>query len=690
MPRALLMLTLILPAAAFAQAPSNCRLYFADQSDWGAKTGFYLDLEGSKLSELPVILGLADGRDWRYTSVRPGFAFDRDYHVRAGITPDHGWVEVQGGERADMTAPWKPRVGPLTVNDRPDWANGPGDWLCVIRKVTVTLARAGQEVARRDFDFSEYAARPLALQFFQPGQPQSAPLASQPGDSLTVDVDLRFAANDLHHWAPFIDRYGQVIQADYPEKVKSDEDLRADVAAEDAELAKMPPSADFDAYGGWLKAGWREPPTGFFRTLRHGGRWWLITPAGNPCFHLGVCAVPAQTWESTPVTEREFIYDWLPPRQGPLAAAWARNLWGINDGTEYVCHYTCNLVRKYGDGWLAKAQERALRRLAAWGLRGGKWGAPAGMVECPVLGHWGVPNLAGHPDVFDPKIREALRADFASQVTPRLKDPGVLGWSVGNEYDEIIKRGETREVLGKGPEVAAKRALMDHALDTLYRGDLAALNAAWKLAAADRAGLYAATPNPPDADVEKLRCFWEDRYYEALQTTLKALDPNHLYLDNWIVPTWWESEEDWRIHARHLDVIGYDRYARQFADPLLLRLQAEADKPTLCGEFSLPAWYAGLRGYGRYGTWTRDETEEGELYEQWVHDAARDPHCVGLAWFQYHDQPMTGRGPGRGPYLTIGEHYAFGLVTGTDRVRWPLARKLREANLQAAAWRNGP
>ena len=53
-------------------------------------------------------------------------------------------------------------------------------------------------------------------------------------------------------------------------------------------------------------------------------------------------------------------------------------------------------------------------------------------------------------------------------------------------------------------------------------------------------------------------------------------------------------------------------------------------------------------------------------------------------WFQYRDQPLTGRGPGHGRALTYGEHFAFGLMTMTDRVKWPLFERMRQANLAAA------
>jgi hypothetical protein len=135
-------------------------------------------------------------------------------------------------------------------------------------------------------------------------------------------------------------------------------------------------------------------------------------------------------------------------------------------------------------------------------------------------------------------------------------------------------------------------------------------------------------------------------------------------------------------------VIGYDRYGLTYSDTALERLKAQTGKPVLCGEFSFPAFYGGRRGFGRYGAVSADDdARAGELYARWVQDAAKDPYCVGVSYFKYRDQPLTGRGPGRGDMPVIGEHFAFGLVTETDRPKWPLVRAMREANLNAARWR---
>ena len=80
----------------------------------------------------------------------------------------------------------------------------------------------------------------------------------------------------------------------------------------------------------------------------------------------------------------------------------------------------------------------------------------------------------------------------------------------------------------------------------------------------------------PPQDIEKLRRFYADRYYGFIYETVKEIDPNHLYLGFWITVGWWENEEDWRLIARHCDVIGYDRYRNVYGGDPLMRLEEEA------------------------------------------------------------------------------------------------------------------
>ena len=93
-----------------------------------------------------------------------------------------------------------------------------------------------------------------------------------------VVFSLHEQSSDLHTLAPFVDRYGQDRYGDWPGKVTSDQQLKSDADDEQRRLATMPAPTDVDAYGGSKAPGWSEKGSGFYRVVRHGGFWWLITP----------------------------------------------------------------------------------------------------------------------------------------------------------------------------------------------------------------------------------------------------------------------------------------------------------------------------------------------------------------------------------------------------------------------------
>jgi uncharacterized protein (TIGR03437 family) len=134
-----------------------------------------------------------------------------------------------------------------------------------------------------------------------------------------------------------------------------------------------------------------------------------------------------------------------------------------------------------------------------------------------------------------------------------------------------------------------------------------------------------------------------------------------------------------------------DLYAPTFLDPDVAALIRGANKPVLIGEFSYPSAYGGWRGFGseKYaGVITLTDSASGDLYTQWLHDTSANPDVVGVEWFDYRDEPVSGRGNNDGagnisPSLVLGENFAFGMVDVTDRPKYDLVNKVRAANIAA-------
>ena len=80
------------------------------------------------------------------------------------------------------------------------------------------------------------------------------------------------------------------------------------------------------------------------------------------------------------------------------------------------------------------------------------------------------------------------------------------------------------------------------------------------------------------------------------------------------------------------------------------------DKPVLIGEF-----HFGTPGRGMAAgiIQTKNHEERGVAYRYYVENAAAIPAVVGTHWFEWIDEPNTGRNDG--------ENYNIGVVDVTDR-----------------------
>jgi uncharacterized protein (TIGR03437 family) len=687
---------ILVPAAALA---TDCRFSLVDQSNWAANTGFYMDLENTpsgsstycQLSNMTIAMGVADGAKWRFIVIRQPqitWRLDHDYTAKAVIAPTYFELYLDEQLLGHVASGFAglPNQN-LTGNAVPSWAAGVGNY--IPSQDSIDAGSSGGATASATFPAE---TRLVPLMLLAPGA-MSATLPFQfgVGESLTVTAVFRLTAAlaNLQDYAPYVDTYGQSVYSDFPGKIQTDADLQTAATEEQTALAAWGTPSGYDAWGGVLNAGWQDTATNFFHVVQHNGVWWLISPAGNPCFYIGLDTGPLTTGNSTPTTNRTWEFKVLPPQTAPYDAAWGYWDWG-NTGIASVSFDTWNMIRKYGSGsWQTTATNLAVQRMKAWGFSGfGKWANDAGNLPIlPVLEGYNVPLVARHADVFDPNVQTLFRASLQKQMGDRVNDPLILGWSYGNEYDEIITPDEVQTILNKGSTVPAKRALVDQALSTIYNNSVAAMAAAWHVAPATTAGLYSASPTPPAADIETLRQFYADRYYDFLYKTVKSIDPNHLYFGFWIVPGWWVNATDWQLIAPHVDVIGYDRYSPVFEDSLLEGLAKSTAKPIFLGEFSFPPSYNLLRGYEIYAAASAtDDADAGAQYQSNLESAARNPWCIGVAWFEYRDEPVSGRGFLGETDLDLveGEDYAFGMVDVADRPKYDLVNRVRTANLAMA------
>ena len=466
---------------------------------------------------------------------------------------------------------------------------------------------------------------------------------------------------------PMIDEFGQYIHREWPGKIHSVEEMVARIKAEEKELAAYPGPADRNEYGGWL-AGPQLRPTGFFRVEEYRGKWWLVDPKGRLFWSHGIDCV--RDGNPTPITDREHYYKDLPDPDSPLAPFYGRGFRAPHG--YYSTHspyrtydFTCaNLLRKYGQDWGRASAEIIHRRLRSWGLNTiANWsdsniyltrktpyvctvGSSARKIEGSE-GYWGKFN-----DVFDPAFRENLRRNFSRQEGTTAGDPWCIGFFVDNELSWGDEVSLAIASLISPPDQPAKKEFVSD-LKEKY-GSIEKLNAAWGTEHASWEA-FLESQQPPDrkkawADLTAFYTKIAETYFSTIRDELKKVAPHQLYLGCRFA---WVNNRAARAATKFCDVVSYNRYTYSVEDQ---RLPGDINKPIIIGEF-----HFGALDRGMFHTGLKEATDQqhrAELYEAYVRGALRNRYIVGTHWFQFRDQPTTGRGDG--------ENYQIGFVDICD------------------------
>src|SRR5205085_3352139 len=161
-----------------------------------------------------------------------------------------------------------------------------------------------------------------------------------------------------------------------------------------------------------------------------------------------------------------------------------------------------------------------------------------------------------------------------------------------------------------------------------------------------------------------------DTYYRIVAEALHRHDPDHLYLGSRFA---WQTAEAVEACARWCDVVSFNRYRRSIADDPAEWAKFHAlGTPALIGEFHFGSadrglFWEGLFGVGREG-------DRGPAYARYLRGVADNSDFVGAHWFQYLDEPLTGR-------TLDGENAHIGFVTVADVPYEDLVGAARDANL---------
>lgn len=464
---------------------------------------------------------------------------------------------------------------------------------------------------------------------------------------------------------PFIDAFGQYQHADWPGKLHDTREWPQRIEAETADLNVEIP--EWDEFGGWA-AGPQREATGWFRTEQIDGTWWLITPTGHLFFSTGMDCL--STWNPTFVEGRDEWFEGLPPEDHPQFGPCYHRVDNAHSGADVIGgkgrtfdFYRANLMRKYGESWEKRWRETSYARMKSWGFNTiGNWsqGDILDNSPLPFVVNGAIHNVrrveggggywAKMTDPYDPAFPEKVESSLRGTLQAYKDNPRCIGYFVDNELAwEAVEQGS----LSSPPEQPCRKAQI--AMLTEKYGTIDAVNAAWEASATDWDALRA--PEEPNAacaaDLDEFVRAFALRYFHAVNDVIKRHAPKQLYLG-----CRFSTAPDTVVDAADdvCDVVSFNLYQTRIDCSRWTGANA-LSAPIIIGEFHFGALDRGMFHTGLVPTGSQEA--RAQSYIDYVRSVADCPAFVGCHWFQYVDEPTTGR-------WFDGENYNIGLVTIVD------------------------
>lgn len=496
---------------------------------------------------------------------------------------------------------------------------------------------------------------------------------------------------------PFIDKYGQYAHADWPGKIYSDADFAARRKEEEQERADWPGPTDRNKYGGWA-SGPQLKSTGHFYVTKHDGKWWLVDPEGRLFWSYGPTGVG---WGSdiTPVSGRENWFAELPPRDGATA-----DLYTDRKGATYKYYKDrewvgfqfskSNIHRKYGPDSEETLKRITTERIRSWGFNTLANWSPSEMLayrKTPyvVAVHYGSPSIDYRmPDVFAPEWEANLKARLEKERDTTANDPWNIGYFIDNErnWGRFPRAAFVALLTLQCPPTAPAKIEFIKDLKTKY-GTIDKLNEGWgtKHASWDALANYrekVSFDKPANKNMETdcgdFGMKFAEKYFSTCRRLLKEVAPKNMYLgvrlNGHIDPSLI------RLQTQYCDVISYNIYD-QTPDGRIKQYDA-IDFP-----FMVTEW--GIDNDPRQSPFRASKQQVGvgvkkprtDVLVNYARQAITNPKLVGAHFFQYRDQPISGRPDGEGllrGFVNVADTPNFELIQANRRLGYEMY-KMRAA-----------
>nr|ART28001.1 agarase GM002660 [Flammeovirga pacifica] len=507
-----------------------------------------------------------------------------------------------------------------------------------------------------------------------------------------LSAKTELAKRKAEEVVPFVDEFGQSKYTNWKGKIHSMDELKESIRIEEKDYNEHKEAPYRSKFGGHISDIQFEVK-GHFYTQKYQGKWWLVDPEGHLFWSSGLNCVNSNSM-TTGVTGREELFSYLPESDDPLQMFYGKSTWKplgfYQQFDEYKTFnfYESNLFRKYGDDWKEKFGELANKRIKSWGMNtigfvsdkrtieahknpyvGSVWIMDTKKIEGS-NGYWGKFH-----DVFASDFKSKVKASVQSQSLG-ANDPWCIGYFVDNEmsWGNI---GSLSMATLKSPEDQPAKKVFISDLKSKYK-KIEKLNKQWSTDYSSWKDMLKNTsPQLGEGSKEDIYAFYKkiaETYFKTIHDELVIVAPNQLYLGCRFA--WGNNKIVMKSAAQYCDILSFNKYEYSVKH---VSLPEDVDMPILIGEFHFGAIDRGSFHPGVKAA--KSQNDRGEKYVKYIQSALNHPNIIGAHWFQYTDQPLTGRGDG--------ENYNVGLIDVTDQPYQEVVDHFREINYQLYDYRLG-
>ncbi|MDQ8005875.1 MAG: hypothetical protein REI64_13820 [Pedobacter sp.] len=393
--------------------------------------------------------------------------------------------------------------------------------------------------------------------------------------------------------------------------------------------------ANFNKYGSQLVKKYNA--SGFFRTEKIDGRWWIIDPEGYAGINVSVNSInKGKSQNNIKEFKGKFKNDeeWISNTQQQLLALGFN---GIGSWSEHDLFIKENLKSSrpltYTINW---------NFMSAYGKkRGGTYSVP---------GHTGYPG--GVIFAFDPGF-EAFCDEHAKQLSKYKNDPNLFGYFSDNEMPLNINNLKGYLDLKDKNDygyLAAKKWIEEKGIDETQI---------------------------TKQHQEEFLAFVGERYLSIVAKAIKKYDPNHLYIGSRFYSGEKSVPAFMKVAGKYLDIISINYYGSWTPSKVNMSNWSKwSGKPFIVTEFYTKGMDSGLPNISGAGWQVKTQEDRGNFYQNFCMALLESKNCVGWHWFKYQDNDPT-----NGKAELSNTDANKGLFDNNYNIYLPLAEKMKQLNI---------